>query len=169
MYNLRSLVLLSVITSLILFLVGFRFGKFIERQDKSYTPPSPIPSPTVTVVAPTSKPIGFKTFDSTCDVSFTYPTFLTAEKSSSDSAILKKDSQTITLACQKKSPLTNAQDTSSSSATIIHGQKVYKENLKKGIDTWSINSQTGKHIIFETSKNLTSLVQSTLEFVKSRP
>ena len=163
----QSLSILFVLVTICLFLIGFRLGKYVERLDKSYVPPTPIVSPTEIVVQPTSRPLSYKTYTHDCGVSFTYPTNLKVTKEASEAAILKDGTEYIALSCMKKI-VTNDESTSSPASTsgelkTILGQKIRFEHLKKRIDTWSMRSRTCKNIIFETSSNLTDLVVKTLE------
>lgn len=163
----QSLSILFILITACLFLIGFRLGKYVERLDKSYAPPTPIVSPTDIVAQPTNRPLSFKTITHDCGVSFTYPTYLKVEKEASEAAVLKNGAEYIALSCMKKI-VTNAEGAISPASTsgelkTVLGQKIRFERLKKAVDTWSIRSKTGKTIIFETSTNLTDLVVRTLE------
>jgi len=55
-HNLRSVIMLSSLIAVLVFLIGFRLGKHVESLNKAYVAPtqiptaSPIPSPTPKVV-----------------------------------------------------------------------------------------------------------------------
>lgn len=60
-HNLRSVIMLSSLIAVLLFLIGFRLGKYVERENKTYVAPtaipiaSPTPSPAPTAVLSPTK------------------------------------------------------------------------------------------------------------------
>lgn len=56
-YTLRSVIMLSFLIALLTFLIGFRLGGRVEFLNKSYVPPTAVPSPTLPITpSPTQKP-----------------------------------------------------------------------------------------------------------------
>lgn len=57
-YTLRSVIMLSFLIALLTFLIGFRLGGRVEFMNKTYVPPTAVPSPTLPATpSPTHKPL----------------------------------------------------------------------------------------------------------------
>lgn len=168
--NLRSIVLLLLLLSFLLFLVGFRLGKKVERIDKNYVSPTPLKSIPTTNIQPTQSQLQFKSFLNTqCGIAFLYPLTFSEDPLSSQEAYLSAQTQQILVSCNKEG-VTEAKKRFSEFDTkesqTVKNQKVTIYKKADGLDTWTVlNSQNGKTILFEVSTNLSNLVLKTLEFV----
>ncbi len=168
MLSMRSVVILLILLAILLFLVGFRLGKYIERIDKTYVPP---PTPTQSFQpTPTNIPLTLATYKhKDCGVVFLHPQNLKESKSSSTEAELKNDSERIFLSCDSKQIAKFKDDLKKAAASEearIRNQSV-TVLTNKTENSWVIsNTLTGKPVFFTVTKNLNSLVSKTLEFTK---
>ncbi len=152
----RSLLVFGSLTFLVIFLGGFRLGRFVEKTDKSYVPPTRIPFPTEYIPTATPVPLVLKTFTHPCGVSFNYPATLGVEKNASEAAKLSDGNQLIEITCAK---------IASNSAKIGAVADTITPMVKKeGVSTWEIkNTKTRQVISFNASSNLTELILKTLK------
>lgn len=166
--NFRPLVFILLLFAVLTFLVGFRFGKQIERMDKSYVPPVKItPTPPT---SPTPPPIKLATYaNPDCGLTFLYPADFEEETISSSEARLKDGGQNIFISCDKKTISKFATEVAKLKPTMktVNNKKIALYEKEKGAKQWSIfNNLTAKTIIFGVSDNLVNLVLKTVEFVK---
>ncbi len=162
--NPRSILLLVLLSSIVVFFVGFRFGKRIERLDKNYISPTPFVTDAPT---PTKEPTTFDTFiHEDCQLSFLHPKGMD-KKSASDGATLTSDTESIDFTCEDKAVadfIKNHPSTSEGKMTRSAGQNV-RVFSEKDFTSWSaFNTQSGNRVIFTVSSGLTDLVLKTLEF-----
>lgn len=168
--NSRPIIILLILLAVALFLIGFRFGKTIERIDKTYVAPQRL-APT-----PLPSPIAHKPAFSTatyihpdCGITFLYPAGLQQSYISSTEAKLSESGEFISLSCGKEAVLAFQKEhnaTGEAETSKSAGQTIRTYQTKGNI-TWLVNNQLkGKRVIFLTSKNLGYLIIKTLEFVK---
>lgn len=180
-FHSRSIVVLSLMVGLVLFLGGFRLGRLIEKADKSYVPPAHSPMPTEEPArSPTAVLLRLATFTHPCGFSFDYPASLSIQKQSSTSAELSdagknsKPSQFIKLTC------TNTTTTASASTglagligltppaditpTTEHvGTQIVQIYSVHNTSQWALkNPKLRMRINFTVSSNLNDLVIRTL-------
>lgn len=171
--NLRSVVLLLLLFAVLLFLVGFRLGKRVERIDKTYVPlPTPTHPPTGRPSpSPIESPIAFNTYlNPECGISFLYPVGLKESKMSSSAAELESGAQRIFVTCDKDAVSKIRKEVlelEEMDKRSFKGRKtsVYKKDAS--MKTWVVyNTATGKRVAFEATDNFVNLIFKTLEFVK---
>lgn len=143
-------VVLSILTIVLIFIVGVRYGQHVEKTNKETAyilsltpqPQSPTPKPTETQIA-------FKTYThKQCAVQFLYPHTLTKVKETTNSAQFKQiDSVKLAFSCDKKSPFASA----------------LKED-KTATEIAKFNTLTGERVYFFTSKELSPLLENSLKF-----
>jgi hypothetical protein len=169
MINSRSIIFLLILFSLVLFLVGFRLGKKIERIDKTY---APLLTPTVTpklTIAPL--PLRFNTFLSAdCGLKFLYPDYFEEKETSTDEARLVFNKDEITVDCRKakiEEFNKNKKSYEQEEEMTILNQKisVYKASLKGQLLFMLSNPQTTQKILITLPKNLLNLLAETVEFL----
>ena len=154
-FHSKSLVVLGTLVLLVIFLGGFRLGRLVEKADKSFVPPTPVPSPTtVPLFSPTPPPLKLETFTHPCGFSFDYPSTLSVKKQSSTSAELSQGNQFVTITC--------ASLTASSSGAFVPPAAVTPMSDDE-TNQWELkNAKTHMHISFTVSPNLAALVLKTL-------
>lgn len=166
--NTRALVLLGILLSITLFLVGFRYGKYVEHADKTFVPPA---SPTPFVESsPTTKPFSVDTY-TLCGISLLYPNYLEEQIASSQEANLVKNNEFVRINCDKKTidELKKTYQTASPSAQTTSLYQNTKINLYQNGNTQSTllrNPRTNQSIFVETTDNLAKLVLYSIEFMK---
>lgn len=169
--NIHSVVLLSLLFTILMFLVGFRLGKYVEHIDKTYVPPS-TPIITLSQTSPMTKPFAVITYThKVCGVSFLAPNYLEEKAVSSQEAVLFKDKEKIRVSCDKKTAEAAKQEqkmaTPSATTTVLNrNQKVLiyeNDNLSSAV---IYNTSTSRSILIETTDTLVKLVLYSLEFVK---
>jgi len=168
--NLRSIVFLLILVSVVLFLAGFRLGKKIERIDKTYTPlltPTATPKPTATPL-----PLRFTTFLSTdCGLKFLYPDYFEEKETATSEARLVYNNDEITVDCRKSKIeefTKNIKNHQKEDEITIKNRKVQVYQLtdqKGGVLFLILNPQRTKKILITLPKNLLNLVAETVEFL----
>ena len=166
--NVRSLLLLSALLSIALFLVGFRYGKYVEHMDKLYVPPTPTLIPVT--LQPTEKPFAVNMYGTkVCGVSFLMPNYLEEKLISTEEAILSKKSESIYISCNKKvieAAKMERKNASPSASLIVLNQKtpVFDNGHNSSIIVY--NNQTKQSVLLETTWILVKLVFPSLELSK---
>jgi hypothetical protein len=145
-------IFLAVLALIVIFFGGFRAGQFVEHENKAIDARlalTPHLSPTAIMVQPTDVPLGFKTYlHKECGVQFTYPTTLKKTKESSTSAQFEEDEFVkLAVSCDKKDPF---------------GQMVKEDS--SSTESSKINPLTGRKIYFFNSKELQTLVDTSVKF-----
>lgn len=159
--------LLSVITT---FLIGLKWGRFIEKADKTYIP-NASPSPILTrPTSPTQSPVSFANFiQNDCGISFLYPKGFQREDISSLEAVMKNGMQKIVVSCEEKT--VSSFEKSFSLQKPIGTQKVDGQNVNifegPGNEKQFIiqNYLNGKFALVKTTPELLHLIIKTLEFL----
>lgn len=166
--NTRALVLLGILLSIALFLVGFRYGKYVEHADKTFVPPAPTSAPIT--LAPTKKPFSIVPYTGKiCDISFLYPNYMEEDFTSTQSSRLFNNPEVISFTCDKTliDGVRLVQKNASPSASItILNQKVPIYVKMSAYSVIVKNLKNGQSVLIETTKNLSKLVFPSLEFVK---
>lgn len=169
--NIRPVVLLLILFAIVLFLAGFRLGKYIERIDKTYVP-SPRagglpPQLTQTKPAPQCPRMTIYKHKE-CKISFLYPDNLEEETISSQEARLKDGNNNLLFSCDRRTVFKKREamaELESDKTATISGQKVplYEKNVDVMMFT-VINPLLNRSVFFEVSKNHFELVFQTLKF-----
>ena len=135
-------ILLVVLTIILVFILGVRYGQQVEKTNKSI---AALLSVTPTKPQPTQAPITFKTYSGkACGAQFLYPSNLNIIKESSTSVQLtEKETVLVDLTCV------------ASPSAVAKGKKLETK----------LNPQTGKNIYFSIAEDLLPLVNSSLKFI----
>lgn len=164
--NLKPIFLLFFLLSIIIFLVGFRYGRKIERLDKSYIPPTPTliatPSP---IASPTPVNYSTKQFKSKlCGISFLIPdNFKTSQKNYQE--ILSYNQQKIIVNCQPEVEeiFNDYKNTTPSAEYKINRQQIDVYQEKNQVIIFSPNSAINRLIQITTDPKLEQLIIKTIE------
>lgn len=170
MLNARSLTLIFSLIAVLMFIVGFRYGRKVDTVEKTYVPPTPRPEATWTPFpTPTAFNQEFSNFiHKGCGISFVLPKNYEEQKKSSDEARMKIQNEEILVSCNKKKvteirlALTDSQE---QSAEQLGSQKVSIYSAPGNKDRWvAFNNVNQKYVYFLTPKSLTPLIIKTLGF-----
>ena len=168
--NSRPMFLFFFLLALLTFLIGFRFGRQVEKMDKTY-----IPRPTINILPtntpiPTESPLQFVNYQNkVCGFSFVYPKASAEDKMSSESSKLTSSDGSIFYECSKTAVF-NKKDALSeldvSEKINVNNQKINLYQKDKQTKMFVIlNPQINRTIFFEVSVNLTDLIFKTLDFL----
>lgn len=167
--NIRAFVFIFLLLAVLTFLVGFRYGRFVERTDNTYISQiTPTTLPTYTP-APTLKTPEFKTYRSTaCKLSFLYPDSLEEKAASSQEAHLSEKNNNIYISCDRQVVFAKREalaELESIKTATASGQKVSLYNKNRDTTVFTIsNPLLGRSVFIEVTKNLQELVLQTLRF-----
>ncbi len=148
----NSLILLSILAFLVLFFGGFRLGALVEHRNKTYVPPTSIPSKQPASTAKRGGPSIPKdpkkfTFKA-CSVSFFLPGEYKLQKESTESATFVAGSEKVTALCSKQRPASTAQQGEPSTT-----------------DTWEIKKPgVNLFLSFTNPRKLTEFIARTVVF-----
>ncbi len=135
-------ILLVVLTIILVFILGVRYGQQVEKTNKNL---STLLSITPTKPQPTQASLTFKTYSGkACGAQFLYPSTLNVIKESSTSVQLT----------EKKTVLVDLTCVASPSA-VAKGKKLEIR----------LNPQTGKNVYFSISEDLLPLFTTSLKFI----
>lgn len=161
----RSRILLGSLTLIVVFFIGLNLGKYIQGIDNSYVPPTPTPeiSPTTTPDMP--QPVSFPSYTSdTCGITFLVPSTMTQRTTASDELEFSLDGQRIFATCNES--LISQQETILRTSEATSSARVAQQDItvvnEAGSDIWIIRNTDRRRVLFETSHDLTPLVQQTL-------
>lgn len=166
--------LLSFLLCVLLFIVGVKYGTYVEMQNKIVAN-MPTQAPTrIPEATPTEIPaIEFvKNAKNICGVSFLYPAFLQLESSASNEAELVSKTNIIRYTCDIQSPLfDSARDTTLPTESVtLKGKKITARVLvSQQIPVYiftTTNTLTGKPLAFMVDKKLFPLVEKSLEYTR---
>lgn len=167
--NIRALFFVAVLVALLTFLVGFRYGRFVERSDKVYLSTiTPTALPTYTP-APTIKTTGYKTYKlAPCRLSFLYPDSLNIDTSSSQEARLNDKNNHIYVSCDREMVFAKREaliELESTTTATVSGQKIplYDKNNDTTIFILP-NPRLGRSVFIEVTANMRDLLLQTLKF-----
>jgi len=170
MLNARSLTFIFSLIALLMFIVGFRYGRKVDTAEKTYVPPTPRPEAT-SISFPTPTPFSqeFAYFThKDCGISFVLPKNYEEQKKSSDEARLKVLDEEIVVNCNKKKVAEirlALADLQEESVEKIGSQKVNIYTAPGNKDRWvMLNNVDQKYVYFLTPKSLTPLIIKTLGF-----
>jgi hypothetical protein len=160
-------VLLGVLFVLLVFIVGVKYGKQVEKADKtisfvlSITPTRP-PEPT--------KPIGYSTFlNKGCGVQFLYPDTLKVEKNASaEASLVEGKAEAVQISCAKENPI-QAMLLSPDTKLATQEAKLKTQTIKTRTQTGTVyfqikNPQNGKQVYVAIDSHFYPLFESTLQF-----
>ncbi len=135
-------ILLVVLTIVLVFILGVRYGQQVEKTNKNV---STLLSITPTKPQPTQASLTFKTYSGkACGAQFLYPSTLNVIKESSTSVQLaEKETVRVDLTCV------------ASPSAVAKGKKL---EIK-------LNPQTGRTIYFSISEDLLPLFNTSLKFI----
>lgn len=154
---------LSILTLILFFIIGIRYGQHVEKTNKitSYLI-SIAPSGTT---APTQPPLAFKTYkQSSCGVQFLLPESYKVEKESTDGAMIQENNIIkISFECTKQ--LTLSQPTPGTTTLSFQKKTIaVSETNDKYIFTLR-NPYNNFPVTFSVEKALYPLLEKSLEFV----
>jgi len=161
-------VLLGVLFVLLVFIVGVKYGKQVEKADKtisfvlSITPTKP-PEPT--------KPVSYATFlNKDCGVQFLYPNTLKVEKNASaEASLVEGKAEAVQISCAKNNPI-QAILLSPDTKLATQEAKLKSQTIKTRTDASHIlyfqikNPLNGKQVYVAIDSHFYPLLESTLEF-----
>ena len=156
-------IFIGLLTLILIFIIGLRWGQSIERTNKTINYLISIP-PTATL-APTQPPLGFKTYKHTvCGVQFLYPDTYEVVKESSNGAMLQeKEEIKLSFDCAKTKQTVLV---ASESVKLRFQNKPLVAMEKQKDYIFQIQSpRSGIIISFFINKNLFPLFEKSLEFI----
>ena len=168
-HNIRSILLVCILVSVLLFLIGFRLGNKVAKIDSTYVSPTPIIPKATQIPTPTEFPTSIERFEfKNCSLSFLFPPQLEI-KQSSEEAQLKKGKESIFVSCNKNTveKLQKELDKLPQQEVVsMHNQYVNVYNDQK-ITMWTMRVPSStKKIAFKVTHDLADLVLKTLEFTR---
>lgn len=165
------MVVLLFLFAVLLFIVGFRYGRYVEKIDKTYIPPI---SQTPQATNPTTSPAPTTTLQlepfkhAECKINFFYPNYMSEEKISSQESQLTGNGQTLTFSCNRQMVFAKReaiQELQEAQQATISGQRVPLYAPDKDRLLFIVqNPVLGRSVYFETNASLLSLLQQTLRF-----
>ncbi len=154
------IILLSILTIFLFFILGMQYGKKVESTNKSvsYTLSlTPAQKPSQALITP----ISYSEFkNEQCALSFLYPATMTIEKQSSTEALLKYNSQSIAVTCSKEIPV----DTKKASGEALLDSKKSLTFSSGNIIEYRVRNNINKLIIISVTKELSPLIEETISF-----
>jgi len=166
----KPFVLLALLFAVLLFMVGFRYGRYVEKIDKTYVPVTPVAA----IISPTQIPTPTTQFNLTnfthvgCKLSFLHPNYLIEEKISSTESKLSGNSQTIFVSCDRQTVFAKKEaivELEKTQVATISGQKIpLYEGAKQSKLFILTNPLLGRSVFFEAHTDLVTLIAKTLEF-----
>lgn len=162
--KLKSYLLLSVLTVVLFFILGVRYGQRVEKTNKILNYIKTIsPTPNLT---PT-KPIEFIFHQNKeCKIEFLYPTMFEIKQSSTSALFSQNNKTVIEYSCDKTNKIQKLFEDPRIATTEILFKN--KKIVAKTIDDASLyvlkilQSKTGQYVYLSVSKNLLPLIDSTL-------
>jgi len=161
---------LFVLFTIVVFFIGLRIGKRIEKIDKTYEQSQKTAQKNALRTDPFLTYIPF--YSSFCGMRFLHPAALKEQDDqATDEAALVYDNKMITLRCtnqhirtfnRMRNSLTLTEEKTIASAAA----QLYTSSLKDTYLIYIVHPTTEKEIIVTISKNLLPLFEQTLEFVK---
>lgn len=153
-------ILISLLTIVLFFILGMQYGKMVEKTNKTITyllslTPTQQPSPINNDV------ISYKTFNNKlCNLTFLYPSTLIIKKESSSEALLSSTSESIAVTCNKELPINTKM---ASSEALLDNEPGILLSNDETIE-YRVRSNTNKLIIITVSKTLGPLIEKTFSF-----
>ncbi len=153
-------ILISLLTIVLFFILGMQYGKMVEKTDKTITyllslTPTKQPSPT------NNDAISYKTFNNKlCNLSFLYPSTLIIKKESSTEALLNSKSESIAVTCNKELPISTKM---ASSEAQLDNKKGLLLSNEETIE-YRVRNNSNKLIVITVSKTLGPLIEKTFLF-----
>lgn len=156
---------LAFLFIIVVFIVGVRYGQFINTINRTVTPPV---KPTTAPVPPISSPLEFKSYVSKlCALEFLYPSSLTVQESTRE-ALLKGGKQHIHISCTEQNSMDKTLgDDHIATAELSFRRRPIKAKSTEDGSTYTfsfIHPNTGKRITVELSKTLFPLFDKSLSF-----
>lgn len=167
-FHRKSLVAFCILLALVIFLGGFRFGRIIEKADKTFVPPTPIPTLTsIPLITPSPIPFSLKTVKNGCGFAFDYPSSFTIKKESSQGAELINGEQKIVYSCNPTARATIQPTMSPAIDVAPQRKKIANQNVqiyeKNNTHMWELKNNKDQVIVsYTVSKELSSLIMQTL-------
>ncbi|OGK47249.1 hypothetical protein A2963_04250 [Candidatus Roizmanbacteria bacterium RIFCSPLOWO2_01_FULL_40_13] len=163
-----SLIFLSLLFFILVFIVGVRHGQNVERTNKVIDilisiPPSP-------TAQPTQKPLEFKTYSNkNCGVTFLYPNRLEIKESSQSAVFTENEDRPIEVDCQKVNNISAILEDKNAASTevVFKTKKTQAKTLDRGekIAFSFKNTTNNKTIFISIVKSLYPLFEKSLEFI----
>lgn len=151
--------LISLLVTILVFIVGMNYGKKVEEADKTIR--------YVLSLTPSAKPtvintqISYEEFiNELCGFTFLYPNNLTIQKQASTEALLKSDTESIEVSCDKEVKL----DTTLASTEALLDNKAGIVLTNKNIQEYRVRDNDNQLIIIKTTKELAPLIEKTFSF-----
>lgn len=154
------IILLSILTISLFFILGMQYGKKVEKTNKSVSfilSLTPTRKPSQAVITP----ISYSRFENEqCALSFLYPASMKVEKESTNEALLKDNTQSITIQCNKDMPI----DLKKASSEALLDNKESLTFSNDNLIEYRVRNNDNKLIIITVTKELGPLIEETISF-----
>lgn len=154
---------LAFLLAVLLFIVGIRYGQYVEQTNRTSVTVTPSPSPTP---IPTKIPLSFTEYTHTgCQISFLVPNELEKTSESSSSALFSTDAKklAIALSCEKGTYVKNEKEIVSTVNTSI---RAYEVSTSDTVSYRIYHSFSGKIVTVTVAKSYLPLITKSLALSK---
>lgn len=166
----RSYLLLITLVLTVVFFSGLNLGKYIQNIDNTYVPPTPTPKPSpVQDPSDDQQPTTHITFEmyvsDTCGVSFLVPSYLSKRQTPETESEFTNGQDRIFVNCDDSFIADQEKlfiNFEASQEAKIANQSVTQYTNKSSY-LWVVRNSKRQKVLFETSSDLTVLIQQTLE------